>query len=264
MDTLPLRYENPYAADPLLAQDTLLFREVPDMRLERVGVPGRLMPFNLVHSDAAILLCFAVFIVLVLLYRSTRHTLRQLLSDFVFTTGTATTDEPRNVLPHWAFCLLTAVELALLFTFYAEDHWSFQLFPLSRAALLGVYVGVALCVVALQQMGYALVHSVFFPSSQALALRRPTVFLFALQAVLLFAVLLATIFFDFSEQNLLLGLLSVLLFIKIWGVFRIFSFFSHEKYGSLHFFVYFCTLEAAPVLLLWSTFVELTNFMSAC
>ncbi len=264
MPALPLRYENPYAADPLLAKDTLLFREVRDMRSERVGMQGRLMPFTLQRSDAALMLCLLVFVVMVVLYRSTRHTLRQLVSDFVFASNTANNDEPKNVLPQWAFCLLTAIEAALLFAFYAEGHWTFQLFPVSRAAVLGLYVAASLCIVALQQVGYAVTHSVFFTPAQHLALHRPTVFLFALQAVLFFAFVLATIFFDLSEENMFYALLVLLLFVKIWGISRSFSFFFHEKYGLLHFFIYFCTLEAAPLLLLWSTLVGLTNFLNAC
>ena len=71
--------------------------------------------------------------------------------------------------------------------------------------------------------------------------------------------------FVFLHIDILLAfeiLAGVLLFVKIWLLWRCFSVFFKKKHGILHLFVYFCTLEGAPIVVLCTSLIEITSTLT--
>lgn len=263
MEPLPLFYQQFFTSDSLLARDTLLFREKQNVRIEQNGLSGHLMPTTLRRSDDATALCLLAFALFVLIYRLGRSSVHELVGSYFFSQSSGGHEEKWPELPLMLFAVMTALEVSLLFYVYADQHWSLVLLPVGHTLLLGIYALITLFVLSLQQVGYLLTHAIFLLSSQRQRLRICYALTFGLQALLLFVLTLLTIYFDWTPEWVFFGLVFVLLFVKILSIFKAFPVFFSEKYGSLHFFIYFCALEAAPLLLLWSTLVEITNLLSA-
>lgn len=77
--------------------------------------------------------------------------------------------------------------------------------------------------------------------------------------LLFFPLLLLLIYFQIDLKIVLISGLTLLLIVKILLLLKCFSTFFEKFYGILHLFVYFCTLEAAPVVVLWTILKEFTK-----
>jgi hypothetical protein len=258
-----LFYKEFFARDTLLWEDSLLFRDRRQEVATRTEETGKLLPETLQRNDAAnaLLLGTLLFLLVILHFSSkslrTRFSKLFLSSNLNAESTEAETSEALRV--HICFTFQTALLLALLFCFYAQNRGHLELMTLSTLHLLGIYTVLLLAFIVTKQYLTHIVNSIFFTRQQCRRWTENFMTIFAIQSLALFPITLVAIYFDLPVKIVFQALLIVLLFVKSLTLIKSFTIFFRHLHGVLHLFVYFCALEALPIAVGWATLVAVTQ-----
>ncbi len=118
--------------------------------------------------------------------------------------------------------------------------------------MVGYFVGRALL--------YTLVDGVFFDGREHKEWMHSMLFISAAEGVFLFPVSLASIYLELSPSTIAIVTLGVVAVVKLLTFCKLFVIFFRPLGGYLQFFLYLCTLEIVPLLLLWAG-TESVNFI---
>ena len=260
MDTL--YYKGFFARDTLLAADTLLFRQGPASATETVGYALMPMPQALRRNDIVTGMLLVGFAMLLLMLRAKKPTLRTRITEFIYPSQTK---NPEDTPPYISttqgstmVAMITSLLVGLLFFCYVQTAHNISIMPVSAIELLAIYVGTAMAVIAVKTMAYKFVNAVFFTKAQRTTWNTSYALINTLQCTMLFPITLMAVYFDLSVKNTVIALLIVLLFVKIPLLFKAYTTFFVKSYGAVHIFLYFCTLEAVPLIVLWSLMTQTT------
>lgn len=223
------------------------------------------VPPMMYREDEVLLFLAAAFLLLVTATLIRQVPLKEQLSSFFnFTTPKELTEVESNNM-EWVrrlTMLMTCLLGALLYYRYALEQWDFLFFPLQTWQLLAIYSCIFLCIIVLKQWLLASINSIFFDNHQRNLWRRDYAIIFSLESILFFLLTTLTIFLNLSLKKAFIGLVLLLLFVKFLVFTKDFTHFFRNFYGVLHLFLYFCALEAAPLLVLWATLDRLTNHLT--
>lgn len=233
----------------------------PELPPRPVGFPCRHLPYRVStdsHTACALLVCF-----LMLVYMLTRYgsEMRTQMHDFFLPTrirqghrqglGTA-----QGLLSMPYVCLMLSVMGSIGVSVIEQDSLGWLSDGSARLAVQGFYTASWLCFFFAKINSYAFINWIFF-NKQARHEWHDTLFLIlSLEATLLFPVLLLAVYMRTSPQVFVWSILSVIMLAKALLLYKASRVFSVKIYGVLHLFVYFCTLEVAP---LWAALKILTR-----
>ncbi len=90
-------------------------------------------------------------------------------------------------------------------------------------------------------------------------------FLLIVESILMYGIIVIGVYFGLMPKNIFYAALSVIIAIKSLLLYKAHQIFFPEIHGSLHLFVYFCTLELVPLLaiariLMWITDLLIVNY----
>ena len=212
------------------------------------------------HTDILIVTLLVCFLIVMILWRLLRPHWRDTLSNFLFPTPSLTDNvkakrkEGRRMLIAILFCMESAV-----LTSAVAGTAGFFNYIMQPVLLLSIYALVFLIYITLKQFLYHFVHGIFFSREQNTLWRNSFAFLFFIETALMFPLLLIIVFRPINAfWPLYIGAMA-LLFVKIVLLFKCFSTFFRKKYGLMHLFMYFCTLEGAPAVVLGASLIEITR-----
>ena len=92
--------------------------------------------------------------------------------------------------------------------------------------------------------------------------RHTQIFLYALEGVLLFPIILLQVYFSLSLHAALIYTLIVMLFIKMLAFYKSYTIFFKRMGASLQIILYFCTLELMPLMALVGILVYTNNYLT--
>lgn len=264
MDTL--FYKDFFARDSLLWQDSLLFRDRRQEVATDDAPTGTLMPETLQRNDVANgLLMLTLLLLLTIMHFSTKNLQKRCEQLFFHPNLRSETTEAETAAArriHICFILQTSLLTALLFYSYAQTRWNLELMTLTTLQLMMIYVGICLLFLVAKQQLALLVNAIFFTREQCRLWKEHAMTIFAIESIGLFPLTLVAIYFDLPVKFVIQGLLILLLFVKSLSLFKSFSIFFRRFYGFLHLFVYFCALEALPIVVWWTTLVAITQVLT--
>lgn len=153
----------------------------------------------------------------------------------------------------WSMTVLVLINCLLLafgtYLYTVEDKTA--AFVLDNDILL---IGLLLLLFAayfiVKLMTYLFVNQVFFGGKKSLQWTRSFVSLIGVEGVLLFPLVLLQVYFDLSFPKVLICFASVLFLNKMLTFYRQWNIFFRNNGRFLQTFLYFCTLEIAPLLAL--------------
>ena len=227
-----------------------------------VGESGTPLPYTLRGDNVitvSLLLCFIVYVLS--LAHSGRYIIR-LLKDFFRFTYVESSDAYS---PHLAFYLSMAfvncLMLAICSYEYATDGLGFDFVIESQALVIAIFLGLFVLYFFLKWLAYRIVNEVFFGSNKSLQWTRSFLFIMALEGVLLFPLVLITVYFAFSAPKALFYFCCVLFLTKILTFYKSWSIFFRQKGLFLQIFLYFCALEVTPLLAFCGVLLAIVNLL---
>ena len=231
--------------------DTLLHTEVP---CRSYGFQATETPFRLRHDGWSGVLLLVCLLLAASLVMRLKKKFRELLRDVFFPISgkkdAPIVDDPlRYSTRLLAVCLLSLTAAMVTFT-YMQHEVGFYPFPETPYILFLGFV--------LLWMGYFLakaamgnfVNWVFFRSEKIFTWKRVYTFMYVVESMLFLVLALVVEYLPIPHDEVLVLALCVVFLVKILLFFKTFQIFFPKMYGTLHLFVYFCTLELMPLLVL--------------
>ena len=264
-----LFYEHFLERDSLLRNDSLLF--CPAIQEGRTEVPVEYRPPQVADNNGVVCLLLGSFLLLVFVVLFRRRSAAEQMSNFLYPPLTraqaASPEKDDNRFPGIWFTdvlltMMCCLLLGMLYYIYADRHWALWMVRLTVWHWLGLYFSVCFLFFVLKQLIVRLINTIFFPRSKRLLWQHDYDFLFNLECILLLPVALIAIFSEMTAEYVIYVFLFVLVFVKILVLIKDYTYFFAKIHGLLHLFVYFCALEAVPLLVLWTVLGRLTNYMT--
>ena len=150
---------------------------------------------------------------------------------------------------------------SILYYFFARDLGGGRLSNDLQTGAIGCFFCVFIAYFLFKYLIYGLVNWVFFDRNNNIQWRRSQTFLSSLEGVLLFPIVLLQVYFSLSLQTALIYALIVMLFIKMLAFYKSYTIFFKRMGVSLQIFLYFCTLELMPLMVLWGVLFITDNYL---
>ncbi len=223
--------------------------------LSRRGFAAELLDYEPRTDSVVVIILLLAAALLFIQLRRLNGRFLVLLRDFLFPSNNADTlrgaeNNDVYVPRHSTFLSLSLTTGLLLYIHIGGSEvapWMGVLFP---------YILAALCVLTgagyflLKNVLYSFVNWVFFSPSERRVWHSSYTFIYMVESVLILLSLLMIVFLNISTETAGFILLLALVLAKIVLIYKTFSVFFRSIYGCLHLIVYFCTLEALPVLVI--------------
>ena len=236
----------------------------PEIKVTLNGIPGDPIPYTLrsdVFVTATLLLSF--FVAMFIIARSLHVLLMQLKNFFynrdrnqIFTLKSDS--EMKNQL---FIVLLICFLLTILFFSYTQVQLTSVFNQVSPYKLLTIDMGIFLGYYFLKYGVYFVFNWTFFSSQKRSQWMNSFNFIVLARSLCFFPIALLTVYFDLSVATMLTAVLVVIGISEILVIFKAKQIFFVYKFGLLHLFLYFCTLEMAPLLFLWKTLVSANAYL---
>ena len=240
--SLPLYYRENF-----FSSDTLFYTERGG---HQTGIAGDPIPYTLRGDDLLSSLLLGSFIVLVLSIARSGHFIERQLKNFFFRPyHDSYIGETLTELRFQFFLTaLLCLQLAIITYQYVEIYVTDVLTIDNELMLIGIFFSVYSAYLVCKGLLYLLVNNVFFGNQLSLLWMKTLLFINSALCILLFPIVLLTIFFDLSLQNVTYYFIFVLFAVKILTIYKGWTIFFSQNGGILQFFLYFCTLEIVPLL----------------
>jgi hypothetical protein len=237
-----------YISENYFTRDTMLTTSIGR---DRQGVAGDPVPYTIRGDNMFTSLLLVSFIVLVTSLSSARHFVLQQLKGFFFQTSnrrnaTQTGGELRLQL----FLVGLACLLLSISTFILANDYVAQTYLLESYQLVALFFGCYVAYFSLKALLYEMVNNVFFSQADTSLWRQSSLFIFAMEGVLLFPIVLTQVYFDLSFENAAYYYGFVVILTKMLSIYKCWSIFFRQNRNYLQIFLYFCTLEIVPLLIL--------------
>ena len=141
-------------------------------------------------------------------------------------------------------CLLIAIGIYL---FIAKDTTTAYVLN-DEVPFIGILLAMTIGYYVVKWVVYGSVNVVFFGGKKSLQWGRDFLAVTALEGVLFFPLVLLLIYFNLTVLNALIYAVFVLFLNKTLVFYKSWNIFFKENGGLLQTFLYFCTLEIAPLL----------------
>lgn len=250
-----------YYKDSFFAKDSLLHSELQG---GRYGIAGDPVPYT-VHGDSYLTMALIVSTLILMLSvkRSSKFFMFQ-IRNFFHTVRTDSILERESASEKRYLMLAelhTAIILALVFFFYSKAMISDTYITYSEYTLMGIYFGGMLGLFMFERMLYSSVNSIFFSQREREQWVTVKMMTTAWAGILLTPMIMLVAYFGFSTENSLVYTVCVIIFIKLLLFYKAFQIFFKKNGAFLQIFLYFCTLELIPPLVLWGILVTVANYL---
>ncbi|MBQ0023165.1 MAG: DUF4271 domain-containing protein [Prevotellaceae bacterium] len=195
------------------------------------------------------------FVLAAILYRS-RHSVLYHIKEF-FATKRQYTDENSNDNSSEAnnvFMLTTisALSLSLVFFDKLADEYSFNQALGVPYWVFGIGFVLFMCFIYAKAWLYTLINWVFFDAESSKKWIAGYLLVTSLTAFILYPLSLVEIFFSDSWEIVIWGAILVAIIYEALLFYKLLTNFKIKKYGYLLIFLYFCSVELMPALILWN------------
>jgi hypothetical protein len=217
-----------------------------------LGVAGDPIPYTVRGDNSLTILLLLCFVLFVVSLAHSKHILAKQLKDLFWPTGHDNDNsEGGGELRFMVFLsLVNALVLAISTYLLASDIVGQNIIVGSGVMIIAYLFASFTAYYCLKWLLATIVNLTFFGVKKNLQWMTLQLQVTALQGVLLFPILALQIYFEFSAKNVLLYIGLVLILNKILTFFKSYQIFFSRNGLYLQTFLYFCSLEIAPMLAL--------------
>ena len=250
-----------YYRESFFKTDTLLH---PELNGGRMGIPGDPVPYNPANDDViacTLLVCFMLTVLVV--SRSVKFIIIQVKDIFypVREDSIEMKETANEVNYQFLLCIQTGILLSMAFFYYAQNYIAETYILQSEYELVGIFMAILVGYFLIKELILRWVHWTFFNKSQQHASNISRLFLTAMEGVLMLPNVLVHIYFSMSATSLLYTTIIIVAIIRLVSFYKVYSIFFRKKGSFLQIFLYFCTLEAIPLAILWGLLIFSGNYL---
>lgn len=276
MTELPCDTISPLVTDTVAAQvetPVLYYKDMgffqgdslahPEVKLVQTGFDGVLRPYQLWRDDLVTLFVVVCFVLLVMMQKRIRSYVVSHAKEFFFPSKNITRKEKvsnsTDKLIPLVLMFLLSVMGGLGLYMYTQRQQHLFLGQMSPYLLIGIYTGIWMVYFVCKKILSGFVNWIFFDKSKRKVWKKSIFFLFSVESLLVFPVIIITIYLNLPPYIPLWIILIIGFIIKILHLYKTFLIFFPKIYGTLHLIVYFCTLEIMPLLAVFMALNRVTN-----
>lgn len=270
----PLMVENDFWEDPLAhiekssfvqrADSVIGVRDTTLADAKLFGFAGDPTPYQFRNDSMVTIVVMVSFFLMAWVVSRSRHYLHEQIKDFFHHRKRENlfAQRTQNELRGQVFLVFqTCFLLGILFFDYTQEFMQQVFNQVSPYKTLGLSVGIC-CTYYLLKVGvYAFINNIFFDRRQCTQWMESYMLCVLGMGVALLPVSLLVVYFDLSMQNTAICFLCILAIDKMLLFYKCFRIFFGYKLGWVHLFLYFCTLEIAPIFILFRALVYASNFL---
>ena len=213
------------------------------------GVPGTPIPYNISTDNlltASLLLLLISFVII--LAKSAHSTIQQARQFFFGTHRNDTGKETGNMF-FSLFMLPINCWLMAIFTYcYASEYLTRYFIIEPPILIVAIFFVAFMGYFLLKWLSYTVVNTILFSGKKRQQWNNDYLFNIAIEGMLMFPLVFLLIYFDLSIKIALFYFGFILILNKILAFYKGWSIFFKQNAGFLQIFLYFCALEAAPLL----------------
>lgn len=226
-------------------------------------IAGTPVPYMPDGDDLILGIVIVCFILAMLAFAVSRNSLfRQLRSFFYVPRREAdVTDTAIEVRFQWLLVVQTVFMLGtgMFFYDYMGRGANYNFHPLSLAVF--AFALTSLMYFLLKWGLYQCVNWIFFEKKKCVQWQKSWIFLFELEGVLLFPLLMLYIFGSLSLLTTLIGAIIVIILTEILTFYKCFDIFFKGTGVYVQIILYFCALELVPLFALWGAWMLISNYL---
>ena len=230
--------------------------------LKSDGELGTPLPFSMRNDNLftiTLLLCFVVFIVS--LSRST-YLLTHQAKTFFQSSYKADSDMP-SAYPvfHVIMVVITSILLSFASYIFVTEGFTSDFVVESQYLVVIIFFACFLVYFFVKWIAYSLVNTVFFGSKKRLQWNYSYLFIISFTGILMFPLVFLMVYFNMSIENAVFYIISILVLNKILTFYKCWSIFFRQNVFFLQIFLYFCALEATPLLVFGGAWLAVVNLL---
>lgn len=238
----------------------------PELHIIQTGMAAEPVPYRMRDDDYVTGTLLASFLLTVLFLARTRRILLEKTKDFFFVRGNSgeTAVKTDYELRGQALLVVQAsFLLAVLFLDYTQERLPHVFNSVSPYVLLGADAGICLLYHAVKVAAYLFANWVFFDKRRRELWMESYVFTIIMTGMASFPLVLLRVYFSLPFRALAAAFLATLALSETLLLVKCRRIFSGVPGGPFHMILYFCTLELAPLLLLWRALAYSSELLAA-
>ena len=234
----------------------------PELNGGRYGIAGDPVPYTIARDNIiTLLLIFCFCIALIAYTKSRRFILRQAKEFFrppVSENMTAVTETSEELRFQFFLVLQTCLLLGLVYFFYTQLYVA-DTFVVDHYQVIAIFSLTVFAYMTLKTLFYWLVGWVFFNKRNNEFWMKSNLFFLGMEGVCLFPVVMLQAYFKMPVQTTLVCTFLVIALFKLLSLYKSYIIFFRHRGGFLQNFLYFCTLELAPLAALIGSLTMIAN-----
>lgn len=237
----------------------------PELNGGQYGIAGDPVPYTIKSDNVITALLLGCFVLALIAFsKSKRFIARQAKSFFrVQREGTTAMTETTNEFRFQFFLAAqTCLSLSLAAFFYAQEYNSDTFLLSSQYQLIAIFFGVFVAYFSLKAILYSFVDWVFFSGRQNERWMKSYLFITSVEGVVMFPIVVSQAYFGLSVKDTILYIAATVVLTRLLSLYKCFSIFFRQKGIYLQIILYFCALEAIPLLALCGGLTVLISYLN--
>ena len=248
-----------YYREGFFSKDSLFHPELPGGNF---GISGDPLPYSIRNDNVITSILLIFFVLTIIAYANTHKFVMRQLKTFFYMPhdGAGEIPESGSELRFQLFLvLLSTVMLSLLYYLYTIHLNGDNFILRSQYHLIAIYMVMMIGYFVISWILYSVVNSVFFDGKRNKHWMKIKLFISSMEGIVMFPAVLLQAYFNMSDQNVIIYVVIVLFFVKLWSFFKCYVVFFRRNVFELQIILYFCALEMVPLLAFWGALGYVTD-----
>lgn len=235
----------------------------PEVSASRLGVQEAPLPYRLRTDDGITAIVLVLFMLMLVIFSKSKKALLKQAKELFNPPReyhNLFNDEPDNQ-QHSIGVLVCLALLTLSLQLFSLNGQESYLITTPVVPYLTLLLNVLIVTVyyLFKKLSYRFVNWIFFDKTKNKKWQETYSFTYAIEGLLLFPLVLLTIYFDLNTLHAWLYIGFVVFLTRIILLYETYIIFFPKIHGILHLIVYFCALEITPLLMLCRVLAFINN-----
>lgn len=244
--------------------DSITGRETTTTSLQVSGKAGDPVPYRFRTDNFVTIVLMVSFFLVVWVISRSRRFLAHSVKDFfhVRVRENLFAERTDNELRGQIFLVFqTCFVLGILFFDCTQELQTEVFNQVSPYKILGVSTAICSLYYLLKVGISTFVNNIFFPRDKCERWAESYMLTVLALGLSLFPVALLVVYFDLSFHHMVVLSCSLIMANKLLLLYKTYSIFFRYTLGWVHLILYFCTLEATPLLILWRALTYANSYL---